>query len=169
MLPQSPLPYFRDAAESARRIFELKRDLAVLDAERQAIRQAKRIAFGVMAYLCASTAFILAIFWASWAMYEAGYAPWSIAGYSLLLFGGLAAILSWLALRGGLISDKRVDESAHAPYRERAQAESEIDRVEMPASLTRRTREEAQELANQRRASQAAPAAVATPKKEASR
>jgi hypothetical protein len=116
-LLQEPISHFRDAADAAKRVFLLKRDLAVLDAELQAKHQAKRLLTGVVSALLFTAALALALFWVGWAMHEAGVGSWTIAALSFATLGGLGALAAWLALRtsGVRAAEKAAESDPSAP------------------------------------------------------
>ncbi len=96
---RNPVPFFREAAESAVKIALLERDLSVLSAELIAAHQGKRLALGVAGVIFLSIALTLGLFWVTWMLHEAGVAPGWLALGSFILFGGVSATLILWAVK----------------------------------------------------------------------
>jgi hypothetical protein len=90
---KNPIPLVREAAESAAKIALLERDLSVLSAELLAARQAKRLILAVAGAVFLTIALTLGLFWFTWMIRETGVGPGWIALGSVIVFGGVSALL----------------------------------------------------------------------------
>jgi hypothetical protein len=98
---KNPLPHLREATDAASKIAYLQRDLYVLNAELQAIRQARRVGFGIAGVIFLNIMLTLTLFWGSQALHEAGWSAGILAITSLVLFGLLSGASLLTALRLG--------------------------------------------------------------------
>ena len=96
---QNPVPFFEEAADAATQYLAAKREHLLISAEIRAKREGKRAAYGVAALVIANLGLFLCLFWITLQIHEAGVPSWTIAVLSLLVFGGIAGILSLAAAK----------------------------------------------------------------------
>jgi hypothetical protein len=96
---KNPMPHLREATDAAAQIFYLKRDLYVLKAEIEAVRQAKRFALIAAGALSLNLALTLSLFWITQGLHESGWSAVRIAVASFLFLGSVSATLLACAFR----------------------------------------------------------------------
>jgi len=101
-LIENPVPFLQEAQSSAARIVSLQRELITLKAEHLAIKQAKRIGYGIAAVLSAFLAIFFSFGWLSYAVHQKGVGSIWIAVGMFVLFGGLSAAAVWAAWKNPL-------------------------------------------------------------------
>ena len=98
---RNPLPDLLEATDAAAKLLTIGRDLAVLKAELKAARQAKRVGWTVAVLLFSALLVLFTYAWATVALHESGWSAESLTLVSLILFGGMAVLSAFAALRYG--------------------------------------------------------------------
>lgn len=103
---QNPFPFFAEATQAASKFFQAQSEYLKISAELRARREAKRAAFFVAAFVLVNVMLILTLFWASHALYDAGFSAWAVALTALVIFGSAAGLCAYLGIQAGKGPDR---------------------------------------------------------------
>jgi hypothetical protein len=96
---ENPVPYLKDARESASRVVQLQKRLLIAQAELTAIRQIEKLGLALASIVSLVMALFFGFGWALVALHEAGWSAGVIAIAAFAFFSLIAGLIAFFLLR----------------------------------------------------------------------